>query len=304
MMSIVTILVLIILIIVSVYFAVRYFLLLKNIRNMTNELTDIVDTYGANRNIHMHTPNKTFEAYLAALNLFIDKTQEERILYEKREGNIRKEISYISHDLRTPLTSILGYLELVKSTGINENERMEYLEVVTNRSKNLQCLIEQFYDYSRLNDKCYRINVETVDIHRLLSDHLLNYYSDFENKGINVELDMEDKPLLIKGNINAINRILSNLTENAIKYSKDTLRISLKKGNEKVAITFKNLAYPLTEEDVNHLFDRFYMKDVTRNSNSSGLGLTIAKLLAEELGGSMNAKLHGEWLEIKVMFLL
>lgn len=298
------IVIVLILLITSVYFAVRYFLLLKNIKNMTNELTDIVDTYGANRNIHMPTPNKSFEAYLLVLNQFIEKTQEERILNEKREGNIRKEISYISHDLRTPLTSILGYLELIKSTDLSEDERHEYLEVVTKRSNNLQCLIEQFYDYSRLNDKSYRINVNSVDIHRLLSDHLLNYYSDFENKGIKVEIDMEDKPLIIKGNVNAISRILSNLTENAIKYSKDTLRISLKKGNEKVAIKFKNLAYPLTEEDVKYLFDRFYMKDVARNSSSSGLGLTIAKLLAEELGGSMDAQIYGDWLEIRVMFLI
>lgn len=82
------------------------------------------------------------------------------------------------------------------------------------------------------------------------------------------------------------------------------MTISLKERNDKAILTFKNLAYPLTDEDVNHLFDRFYMKGSTRNSNSSGLGLTIAKLLAEELGGSMDAQIIGEWLYIRVVFLI
>ena len=293
-----------ILLLTSVYFAVRYFLLHKNIKNMTNELIDVVDTYGANRNLHIHSPNKTFEEYLIVLNQFIERTGEERIEHEKREKNIRREISYISHDLRTPLTSILGYLELVKSTDISDEEKREYLQIITKRSKNLQSLIEQFYDYSRINDNSYGIKMDSIDLHRQLCDHILLYYNDFENKGINIELVMEDKPLFVKGDDNAIGRIINNLIENAIKYTKDTLIIRLKKGNGKAAITFKNLAYPLTEKEVQHLFDRFYMKDLARNSNSSGLGLTIAKMLAEGMGGSMDAQIVGEWLEIKVIFLM
>lgn len=291
-----------VLIFTSLYFAVRFFLIRKSIQKMTHEFMEIEECYGSNRYLHLTSPDPMFEKFLVILNQHILKTQQERIHFQKKEQSIRTEISNVSHDLRTPLTSIVGYLELIKSMDISEVEKEEYLDVVMKRSKNLQSLIEQFYDLSRLNDKSYSIEIETIDLHRILCDYILDYYAVFESKGIEVEMDMEDKPLLAKGDVNAVGRILNNLIGNALKYSGDTLIVSLKKQNEKVVIIFKNLAYPLTEDDVKHLFDRFYMKDSARNSNSSGLGLTIAKLLTEALGGSMEAQILGEWLEIRAAF--
>lgn len=291
-----------VLIFTNIYFAVRFFLLRNNIKKMTQEFMDIDDCYGCNRFLHFFSPDPIFEKFLVILNQHILKTQQERIYFQKKEQSIRTEISNVSHDLRTPLTSIVGYLELIKNMDISEAEKEEYLNVVRKRSKNLQSLIEQFYDLSRLNDKSYTIQIETIDFHKILCDYILDYYATFESKGIEVMMDIEDKPLFAKGDVNAVGRILNNLIGNALKYSGEKLFVSLQKQNEKVVITFKNLAYPLTEDDVKHLFDRFYMKDSARNSKSSGLGLTIAKLLTQALGGSMEAQIQGEWLEIRAIF--
>lgn len=288
---------------ISIFFAVRFFLIRRNIKKMTDEFIEIEACFGSNRNLHFCSPDPIFEKFLVVLNQHLYKTQQERISYQNKEQSIRTEISNISHDLRTPLTSIVGYLELIKRTDISEAERAEYLDVVMNRSKNLQSLIEQFYDLSRLGDKSYTIKLETFDLHRILCEYVLDYYADFESKGVEVKMDMEDQPLFAIGDLNAIGRILNNLIGNAIKYSHDILLISLKKRKDKVVISFRNHAYPLTEDDVKHLFDRFYMKDSARKSRSSGLGLTIAKLLAEACGGTIEARLQGDWLEINVILL-
>ncbi|HEX3075558.1 MAG TPA: HAMP domain-containing sensor histidine kinase, partial [Lachnospiraceae bacterium] len=294
----------VVLIFTSVFFAARFFLLRRSIREVTEEFRDIEDCYGTNRSLHLAHPDVILEELLAVMNQHISKVQQDRNAYERKEQEIRKEIANISHDLRTPLTSIIGYLDLIQSADTSDQEKAVYMGVVIKRSRNLQGLIEQFYDFSRLNDKSYTIKLEEIDLHRTLCEHVLTYYADFEQKGIEVDVDMEDKPLPVKGDRNAIGRILNNLTGNALKYSRDNLYISLKVEENKAIITFRNLADPLTRDDVEHLFDRFYMRNSARNSQSTGLGLTIAKLLVEAMDGSMEAILDGEWLEIRVMLVI
>ena len=273
------------------------------------------------------------------INKYIKNKRIERITFFNREQEFKMEIANISHDLRTPLTTILGYMDLIKESlrdeqiriednvkkndiildkedtrennNISKGQRVEaiehtksdiwsYIDIVERRSKNLQNLIEQFYEYSRLNDINYVIELTKVNITQIVSEHLLSYYQDFENRGIEVHVDIEDRPIWVSGSENTIGRIVNNLTGNALKYATDGLKVKVYEDDNYAYIEYSNRTECMTEYDIKHIFDRFFMTDKSRNKSSSGLGLTISRLLADKMGGEVYAEYEEPWFIITV----
>lgn len=292
----------IILFFTSVYFSARFFLLSKNIREARYDLKDVCEDIERNRRLTLAYPNKDLEDLLQEMNNYLEKTQMEKIKSTRREKEIRKEIENISHDLRTPLTSILGYLELIKDEDITKEEKYEYIYIVERKSRDLKDLIQSFYDLSRLESNEYKVDIKTIDIHKELMEQLLIYYNDFDKKGIDVELDIGEEAINIQGDLNIIGRIFTNLIQNAIKYVKDTFKVCMKQSNDNIDIIFSNNFENLDEGDVEKLFKRFYMKDKSRNNQSSGLGLTITKLLVETINGNIRAEIKDDFIYFKITF--
>ena len=292
----------IILFFTSVYFSARFFLLSKNIREAREDLKEVCEDIERNRRLTLASPNKDLEDLLKEMNNYLEKTQMEKIKSTRREKEIRKEIENISHDLRTPLTSILGYLELIKDEDITKEEKYEYISIVERKSRDLKDLIQSFYDLSRLEANEYKVNIKTIDIHKELMEQLLIYYNDFYKKGIDVEIDIGEEEINIQGDLNIIGRILDNLIQNAIKYAKDTFKVCMKQSNDNIDIIFSNNAENLEEADGEKLFKRFYMKDKSRNNQSSGLGLTITKLLVETMNGNIRAEIKDDFIYFKITF--
>ncbi|GAA0714518.1 HAMP domain-containing sensor histidine kinase [Paraclostridium ghonii] len=295
-------LVLIFLLVPSVYFSARFLLLSKNIKKVTNNFKYICENTDTNRKLILSSPDKNLEELLVEINNYLEDSQIQRIRYIKREEEIRKEIENISHDLRTPLTSIRGYLDLINDETSTEEEKKEYIEIVEKRSKVLQNLIQSFYDLSRLENNDYNMNMEDIDINKKLKDYVLTFYNDFESKHINVEVDLPKKPVYVKVDNSAIERIFSNLIQNSIKYSKSSFYISLNNNHENVIIEFKNDIQDINKEDTSLLFNRFYMKDSSRCDGSSGLGLTVTKLLVELMNGEIEVELDEDWIIFRVKF--
>lgn len=286
----------------SVYFSARFFLLSKNIREARDDLKEVCKDIERNRRLTLASPNKDLEDLLKEMNNYLEKTQMEKIKSTRREKEIRKEIENISHDLRTPLTSILGYLELIKDEDITKEEKYEYISIVERKSRDLKDLIQSFYDLSRLEANEYKVDIKTIDIHKELMDQLLIYYNDFDKKGIDVEIDIGEEEINIQGDLNIIGRILDNLIQNAIKYAKDTFKVCMKQSNDNIDIIFSNNAENLEEADGEKLFKRFYIKDKSRNNQSSGLGLTITKLLVETMNGNIRAEIKDDFIYFKITF--
>lgn len=292
----------IILFFTSVYFSARFFLLSKNIREARYDLKEVCEDIERNRRLTLASPNKDLEELLKEMNNYLEKTQMEKIKSTRREKEIRKEIENISHDLRTPLTSILGYLELIKDEDITKEEQYEYISIVERKSRDLKDLIQSFYDLSRLEANEYKVDIKTIDIHKELMEQLLIYYNDFDKKGIDVEIDIGEEEINIQGDLNIIGRILDNLIQNAIKYAKDTFKVCMKQSNDNIDIIFSNNVENLEEADGEKLFKRFYMKDKSRHNQSSGLGLTITKLLVEAMNGNIRAEIKGDFIYFKITF--
>lgn len=286
----------------SVYLSARFFLLYNNMREAKENLKEISKDIERNRRLTLSSPNKDMENLLVEINNYLEITQMEKIKNVRREQELRKEIENISHDLRTPLTSILGYIDLMKDEEIGNEEKYEYISIVEKKSRALKNLIQNFYDLSRLETDEYKIEIKNIDIHKELMEQLLIFYNDFDKKNIDVELNLGDKEIIIQGDLKIIERIFINLIQNAAKYTKDTFKVCIKESKDNVDIIFSNNVENLEEIPVEKLFNRFYMKDESRNNQSSGLGLTITKLLVEKINGSIKAEINDNFIHFIITF--
>lgn len=295
-------LILLMLLITSVYFSTRFFLLSRNINKVIKDFKYISENMDTNRKFKLGYPDRNLEKLLVEINNYLEETQNYKLKYIKREEDIRKEIENISHDLRTPLTSIRGYLELIDDEDITENEKKDYIQIVEKRAKVLQNLIQDFYDLSRLENNDYNFNIEIIDINKELKEQILMFYNDFEKKNIDVDIKLEEKPMFVNLDKNAIERVFHNLIQNATKYSKSKFCISMNRTDNEIIIELKNDVDDINKEELDLLFNRFYIKDNSRSRDSSGLGLTITKFLVESMNGKIEAKLDKGYIIFKIKF--
>ena len=296
-------LILVALLITSVYFSTRFFLLSRSINNVTKDFKYISKNVNSNRKLKLNYPEKHLEQLLLEINKYLEDTQIYKQKYIKREEEIRKEIENISHDLRTPLTSIRGYLELIKDEDIPDKEKKEYIYIIEKRAKVLQNLIQDFYDLSRLENNDYNFSMEIIDINKELKEQILMFYNDFDKKNIDVDIKLKETPILVYLDKNAIERVFHNLIQNATKYSKSKFCMLLNSKNGEIIIEFKNDVQDMNRQDLDLLFNRFYMKDSSRSKDSSGLGLTITKFLIESMNGKIDIELDNEWITFRIKFL-
>lgn len=289
-----------------IYLLLRLFYMKKNIRALRKDFIQARRNQHAEQHLQLQYPDQELELLAKEMNDSIAFYYEEQERFKKNVKKIRNEITSLSHDLRTPLTSVLGYLDLLDEKELT-TEQNQVIEVVKRRSYQLNDLIEQLYEYSILENQEYSLTMEPIDLYRIVQEHLLGVYTEFENKGIELTLifPKEKKPVWIQADMKCMERVLSNLTSNTLKYCTGTARVLVKLESKSVHLIYRSLRGDLTEYDILHLFDRFYKKDNARVANqSSGLGLTITKLLVEQMGGSIYAYGDEEFLNLECRFPL
>lgn len=248
--------------------------------------------------VSMAAPNAAAEELLTAINALLDLREQEEGDYRRQERAIRQQIANISHDLRTPLTSILGYLQLLEGEGLTAEERREYLAIVQGRAKALQSMIVSFYDLSRLEGGEYPLSRERVDLYHVLSELVAEFYNDFEGFDMTVEL-REGLPSVTADPAGVL-RVFTNLIRNAMEHGRSRMSILLYQEGDEVVSVFANDAPGLTSEDVEHVFDRFFTADKMRTGQSTGLGLAIVKALVERMGHTVSAELEGDLFRVVV----
>jgi Osmosensitive K+ channel histidine kinase len=256
----------------------------------------------SNRQLKSFTSSLGLEHLLKKINNIYSARQEERIVYQRRETQIRREIENISHDLRTPLTSIIGYVDLIQDPQTEDTEKQEYLQIIKKRARVLQGFIQDFYELSRMEGESYPILLDTLQVQSMVSEVAVAYYHEFNKKNIQVQIDLDEKPVFIIADKILFNRVLNNLVQNALKYAKDKFSIHLHLLDNECIIQFKNDTDSMTKEELNFIFDRFYTGDVTRSNQSTGLGLTISKLLVEKMNGTITASMKHNCFLMEVKF--
>ena len=279
-------------------------LLIFYIIRMKKELSSISkqieESKGEYINVHTNAINNEVEKLVQDINYLYDNSQKIQANNKKIEDELRKSISNISHDLRTPLTSIRGYIQLIKDDSVTEKEKAEYIKIVEKRAEHLQNLITSFYDLSRLNNSEFKFNFKKINLKTILCDSIAMYYNDFVEKHIEPTIEIDEKIDDIISDEGAVERIFSNLIGNMLKYADKNIKISLSQEKKYIVSKFENLAPNLKEEDMDKLFDRFYTADKSRSDKNTGLGLAITKVLIEKLGHKIDAKLVNGSLIIEI----
>lgn len=271
----------------------------REFRRINKQIIENLDEYA---NIKTKFVDKDIENLVASINLIFDSRQKIVAEKNKNEEKIREGISNMSHDLRTPLTSIMGYLQMIKSEKSSEADKNEYMDIVEKRTKSLQQLISSFYDLSRMEGNEYNFNYKKVNLSSILCENIAVFYNDFRNNNIEPIIEIDENVKDIISDYGAINRIFSNLITNMIKHGESFVKITLKQENDMIITEFTNKATGLTAENVDKLFDRFYTVDNSRSDRNTGLGLYITKILVEKLGYNIIAQLDNEILKIKIIW--
>ena len=252
-------------------FAALFFLQRANLRRACRELRQI-NQEGGTRRLHLSSPDGEMEALFEEINRALDRRQSEEIQHMLAEKELRRQIANISHDLRTPLTSIIGYLQLAQADGTSTEERTHALEVIGARTRSLQMLISGFYDLSRLDANEYSLNLQQVDLGRSLCAQLASFYDDFTRKNLVMHVDVPQRLPLVLADEDAAQRIFVNLLQNVLRYAESEVWVAVRAGTT-ITTVFTNDTSLVSQEDVPHVFDRFYTGDQTRSGHNTGIGL-------------------------------
>ena len=225
----------------------------------------------------------------------LTELRRQRRQYLSGDRELKEAVTNISHDLRTPLTAICGYLELLEAEEMTDSTR-RYVEQISNRTEALKELTEELFRYSVISSVS-DLSYEKVNVGRVLEDTLISFYGALEQKNITLNISLPDGVIIRSLDKSALSRIFGNIISNAVKYSDGTFSVIMTESGE---ITFSNTASELSSVDVGKLFDRFYTVDSARKS--TGLGLSIAKLLTERMDGRISAEYKSTTLTVRLCF--
>ncbi|MCX2826862.1 two-component sensor histidine kinase [Bacillus pseudomycoides] len=263
-----------------------------NVRYTYEKLQDIVKQQTGEK-LLVVTDDKELQKLLVAINHLLDAKQKTNADHAKVEISMRKMLSNISHDLKTPLTVILGYTEMLNvDKTISKEERQVLLEKVHLKTLEVMELIHKFFDLAKLESGDKAVEMTKVNMNEVCREKILTFYDLVTTKGFEVHIDIPEKNVYALGNTEVLGRVLNNLISNAIAYGYDgkTLGITLRDDDKCVYVDVWDRGKGIDESHIDKVFERMYTLEDSRNRlyQGSGLGLTITKRLVEALGGEIH----------------
>lgn len=274
---------------------IKIYFLQKAAKEIANAFADrlITDT---NTLIDISCNDRYMRKLANAINVELRKLRVQQHRFQQGDTELKNAVTNISHDLRTPLTAICGYLDLLQNENKSENAT-RYLELIENRTQALKQLTEELFRYSVIMSAQEPLRLETVCVNRVLEESLAAFYAVLTERSISPEIEITEKQILCYVNKAALMRVFENILSNALKYSDGDLKVELLESGE---LIFSNTACKLNEIQVGKLFNRFFSVEAARNS--AGLGLAISKALVEQMDGTISAQYKGDRLSICVAF--
>ena len=283
-----------ILLLIIFVLAAKVWFLRKSAQEIAEAFRDRL-TVDTNTLIDISTRDPYMRKLAADINVQLRMLRQQRHKYLSGDRELKEAVTNISHDLRTPLTAICGYLDLLEREEKSE-DIARYLSLIENRVEAMKQLTEELFRYSVILST-EEMAMETVHINGVLEESIAAFYGALTNRGIQPQIHMSDRRIEKQLNRDALARVFSNILNNALKYSDGDLEITLLDDGK---IVFSNTASGLNEVQVGKLFDRFFTVEAARNSN--GLGLAISKTLVEQMGGTIQAKSEEGRLYICIYF--
>ncbi len=254
---------------------------------ISQELAGAVDS-DSEEKVMVFTDSRAMQELCAQINRLLDRHQRMLADYRRSEISSKKMLSNISHDIKTPLTVILGYLEIIR---LNGGEQRELIDKVEARAKAVSDLVEQFFTLAKLEAGDMEIALSKLELCELCREVVLDFYEILSGKDYEVEVEIPEKTVYVQGNSDAIRRILNNLISNSLRYGSEGryLGIFLHEDEKQVYIDVTDRGRGIEKDFAEHIFDRLFTMEDSRNRDiqGNGLGLTIARSLARQMGGDV-----------------
>lgn len=261
---------------------------------------DFINEHETNKIIVRNVSFQEIDILVDRLNDLIKIHRDITKEYKVKDDALKQAITDISHDIRTPLTSLNGYFQLLLQSD-SEEEKARYITIIQTRIDNLKNLLEDMFTYMKIQDDSYKLDEENCNLTKIIQDNLLSYYKNFRSREIEPIINIPESPIIVRSNILASNRIISNLINNSLIHGKSHIGVTLFEEDGLVNFIIKNDVENGEDIDLENIFTRFYKNDKARTVNSTGLGLTIVKDLVESMGGKITANIDDNMFAIHII---
>lgn len=281
--------------VLAICFIIIFYLGTK-LHKVSEQISIIEDSLGdikkgnLNRRILVNENDMT-KTICYSINDIAINSQTQLIQLKQSEQAYKRLMTSLSHDVKTPLTSLVGYLEAIQKKFVTGEEKEEYIEVALNKAHHLKDFVESLFDWVKLDAKEQVFQLGQYDINELTRDILAVWIPTFEENRFDYHIDISDEECLIQLDQNSYKRIVNNLLQNAISHSKGTkINLQIIENKQKVIIQISDNGKGISPNDLPHIFDRLYQSDESRSTNGNGLGLAIAKELVHLHKGTIYAE--------------
>ncbi|MGL5647672.1 MAG: sensor histidine kinase [Clostridium sp.] len=263
-------------------------LMKKEIKNISGQLNEY-NNKEVDKKIDINLINKEIEDLARSINKHIDLSKKMKIEEVRRKEELKEMIANISHDLRTPLTSIIGYVQVIKSKNEKDEKEKEYLNKIEKRAKDLKKMLDDFFRLSVIENESYKIELEKINLSEIVCDKIVDFYDEFEKLGIEPKIDVKEN-IFCLGNVSETERILENILTNALKNTTGEVSVKILHRNDYVELIISNSKSNNEFIDATKVFERFYKgSDNSRRGKNTGIGLSIVKEVIQKMNGKIEA---------------
>ena len=235
------------------------------------------------------------------LNDLLELRRKEKQYYQEKETLIADTYTNLSHDIRTPLTSLDGYFQLMEACE-NVEEQRRYLNIIHERIHSLNEMLEELFMFTKLKNESYRLELTSCCINRILKETVFSYYDDWVRREIQPDIQITEEQLYIDGNKQGLSRIIQNVIKNGLDHGEKKIRIVLKREQNRAVLRISNQVIASEQIDIEHVYDRFYKADAARSKTSTGLGLSIAREFVRRMNGEIGAKIEENEFIVEMSF--
>ena len=295
-------------IVIAVLAVLTSIVLIRRIKKQIAEMTDaLIDVKNGNGNRRILSATNELVAPLAyEINEIVVSYERRLSIVRQTEETNRQLMTSLSHDVRTPLTTLIGYLDAAHKGMVTGKDRDDYIEIARRKAHDLKEYIDILFDWFKLNSNEFALEIQSVEAAELTRNILIDWIPIFEDKQIGYDIDIPEQPVRVKMDMDSYMRIINNLIQNVITHSQaDKIKIMLSKKENNMELLLADNGMGIEKEDLKHIFERLYKCDKGRSEKGSGLGLSIVHQLVEKMGGNIAVEsVPGEGTEFILFFPL
>ena len=295
-------------VVIAIVAVLTSILLIRRVKKQIAEMTDaLVDVKNGNGNRRILSATNELIAPLAyEINEIVVSYESRLSIVRQTEETNRQLMTSLSHDVRTPLTTLIGYLDAAHKGLVTGKDRDDYIEIARRKAHDLKEYIDVLFDWFKLNSDEFTLEIQSVEAAELTRNILIDWIPIFEDKQVDYDIDIPEQPVRVRLDMDSYMRIINNLIQNVIAHSHaDKVEISLSKKKNNMRLLVADNGVGIEKEDLKHIFERLYKCDKGRSEKGSGLGLSIVHQLVEKMGGNITVEsLPGKGTEFTLLFPL